>query len=79
MSNQVQKEIESRLETTFHIRANFEEISDQKRLNIIGKLTLMSLRPLLAFMFSLFASLVNSYDSWWQAESVWINFWTKID
>ena len=37
MGDSVKKEIGNRLETTFHIRINWDNITDQNRLSIIGK------------------------------------------
>jgi hypothetical protein len=38
MSQQIRKDIENRLETTYHIRANLEENSETERLCVIGKM-----------------------------------------
>ena len=39
MGDSVKKDIGNRLETTFHIRINWENITDQNRLGIIGKIS----------------------------------------
>ena len=38
MANHVRKDVENRLETTYHIRANFQETTDERRYCILGKL-----------------------------------------
>ena len=38
MGDSVKKEIGNRLETTFHIGINWENITDHNRLGIIGKI-----------------------------------------
>ena len=82
MTEQVRKDIENRLETTFPIRSSLENISDPHRLCIIGEtlqytsqsgagLRLLESRGAskIIFIFIILASLLHAYDSSWQVES----------